>query len=324
MAKLFSTFKKAQGALGGGIMVICSFVLMWAGISSGIATDDKLQGLVSEAKEIDTSAPDPSDNGKLVVAAGNLRSSDAYEDEFLKPNPALIVQRRVEMLQWVESFDKEGDDPAYSLRWTEAQVDFFKFKVPQGHENPLFQVSPIRYQAERSRFGGFDGGRLLPLIKILDPLELKPELLKNPNSEISDNKIVVRRNGGSDLPNLGDMRVWYEALPQGDYTVLTVQQDERNLVGASPSATLFIRPGLLSPSDFLEKMEGDVSDNFRGTFYLGGLLMFAGCLSLMMPHSRRFDLRPHLNAQGSLAVVVVSALISFVAMAIFFLLSLSQ
>jgi len=305
-------------------MVLCSLALLWVGVSSDVSTDGTLSKVVRDAIEVDSSAPDPANNGKLVIVSGNLRSSDSYEDEFLKPNSSLIVQRRVEMLQWVEAPGKDGGDPTYSLQWSEAQVDFFTFRVPQGHENPLFQVSERLYRAQQVRFGGFDGSRLLPLIKKLEPLELKPELLKDPAQEIYENKLVVRRNSGSDLASLGDMRVWYDVFSPGEYTVLTVQQDERNLVGASPSATLFIRQGALSSQDFLSEIEGDADASFRGVFYLGGALLFFGCLSLLMPHAGRFDLRPHVNVQGGLAVLVVSGGISFVVMAVFYLLSLSR
>lgn len=305
-------------------MLVASFVLMWAGTDSDVSTDKKLRQVVQDSIDINPNVPDPSNNGKLVIAAGGLSSTDTYEDEFLKPNSSLIVRRRVEMLQWIESEAKEGGAPSYSLQWVEGQVDFFKFKVPQGHENPLMQVTPAKYIAQSVRFGGFDGSRLLPLIDKLDRLELNPQLLKDPSRELSDNKILIRRGLGSDLASLGDQRVWYEVLPQGDYTVLTVQQDERNLVGASPSTTLFIRKGLLSSEDFEGELQAEANRSFLGMFYLGGLLLFFACLSLMMPHAKKFDLRPHANAQGALAVVIVSAGGSFLVMAFFFLLSLGR
>ena len=324
MGKLFNKVKKAQGAFGGAIMIVCSLVMLWGSVSSDVATDSKLREVIRDATDIDPTTPDPSNNGTLVVAAGPFRSNDMYEDEYLKPNASLRMQRRVEMMQWVEIRKSPEDAPTYSLKWFEGQVDFFSSQEPQGHENPLLQVSPTRYQVPQSRFGGFDGSRILPLITRLDRLELAPELLKDPAQEIVENKLVVRRNPGSDLPTLGDMRVWYEALPQGDYTVLTVQQDERSLMGASPSSTLFIRKGLLTADDFMGEMQGESDESFRGMLYLGGLLLFAGCLSLLLPKAQAFDLNPHLNVKGPLAVVIVSAAGSFCVVTLFFLLSFTR
>jgi hypothetical protein len=321
---IFNRAKVAPGMFGGVLMLVCSFVLMWAGVASDVATDKKLQQVVQDSIDIDANTPDPSNNGKLVIAGGEFRTSDFFEDEYLKANGSLIVQRRVEMMQWVEVQGRDGAGPEYTLQWVEGQVDFFQFKTPQGHENPLVQVTPIRYLAQQSRFGGFDGSRLLPLIGKLDRLQLTPDMLKDASQEVSQDKIVLRRNSGSDLAGLGDTRVWYEVLPQGDYTVLTVQEDERNLVGASPSATLFIRKGLLSSEDFQRDLEGEANQSFLGMFYLGGGLLFFALISILMPKKHGVDLRPHINAQGAVAVLIVSAAGSFVAMSLFFLLSLTR
>ena len=186
------------------------------------------------------------------------------------------------------------------------------------------QVSPINYRSERSRFGGFDGSRLLGVITKLEPLALEPGLLKSSAAEISDNKIVMRRNPEMQLPSLGDTRVWYEVLPSGDYTVLTVQEDERSLVGAKPSSQLFVQHGLLDSNDLLQKLEGRADSSFHGMLYLGGLLLFVGLMSLMMPHAAKFNLQPHLNVKGPLAVVVVSMGLSFAVSALFFVLSFAN
>jgi hypothetical protein len=304
-------------------MVLAAFVLMWSGVSSDVSTDKDLGSVVREAIEIDADNPEPNDNGKIVIAAAAWRTSDKYEDEFLQPIGSLLLRRRVEMLQWVELREEGSPSPTYTLEWVGEQVDFFTFEVPQGHENPLMQISPMSYRAERSSFGAFDGSRLLGVITKLEPLELAPSLLKDATTEISDNKIIIRRNPGMQLPSLGDTRVWYEVLPQGDYTVLTVQEDERSLVGAKPSSKLFVQHGLLDSSQLLQQLQGGASENFRGMLYLGGVLLFAGLMALMMPHKATFDLRPHLNVQGALAVLVLSAGLSFAVCALFFLLSLA-
>ena len=305
-------------------MVVCAFVLMWVGVSSDVSTDNQLSGVVKKAIDIDAEHPDPNDNGKIVVAAAPWTTSDRYEDEFLRPFGPLLLQRHVEMLQWVEE-QKEGSvAPVYTLQWVEGQVDFFGFQVPQGHENPLLSIPGQRYQAQQSRFGAFNGSRLLPLLQKLEPLNLTPDILKDSSFEISENKLLLRRNPGMQLPSLGDTRVWYEVLPQGDYTVLTVQEDERSLVGAEDAPHLFVEPGLFDASELLVRLEGGADASFRRMLYLGGLLLCAGLLSLMMPHAPKFDLNPHLNARGSLAVLIASIGLSFVVTSLFFLLSFAR
>jgi hypothetical protein len=196
--------------------------------------------------------------------------------------------------------------------------------VPQGPENPLLSIPTQNYQAQQSRFGAFNGSRLLAFIQKLQPLNLRPEILKDSSLEISENKLVLRKNPGMQLPSLGDTRVWYEVLPQGDYTVLTVQEDERSLVGAEASTQLFVEPGLFDASELLVRLEGGADASFRKMLYLGGLLLCVGLLSLMMPHAPKFDLNPYLNVRGSLAVLIASVGLSFVVTALFFLLSFAR
>jgi hypothetical protein len=95
------------------------------------------------------------------------------------------------------------------------------------------------------------------------------------------------------------------------------------LIGANPGSKLFIQRGLLDSNELLAKLEGGTTADFHGMLYLGGILLFVGLLSLMMPHAAKFDLQPHLKVRGPLAVVVASMGISFVVTSMFFLLSLA-
>jgi hypothetical protein len=169
-------------------------------------------------------------------------------------------------------------------------------------------------------FGAFDGRVLLRSIGVLQPLELRSDLLKDPTIRIEDNKLVLPRNASAgDGVFLGDMRVWYEALPQGEYSVLTVQKDERNLVGAEPSEELIVRQGNLSKDEFFSAERQDVGRVSTGLLYLGGILFFVGLCAVLAPFAPRLSLRPRIAADGMLAVVLVSAGFSLIAVCFFFL-----
>ena len=94
-------------------------------------------------------------------------------------------------------------------------------------------------------------------------------MLRDPSLEIVDNKIVIRRDPSSTELALGDMRVWYESLPPGDYTVLAVQADERSLLGSERSDQLVIQAGLLDAEQFLEQQGEQASESSNGILYMG-------------------------------------------------------
>ncbi len=325
MGSFIGASKKAMGSVGGGLIILCAFLLMWSSVSTEFETNEAISKAAARAEEIDVSRPDATNNGKLVVASGALSSLERLEDEYLKPGPYLVLERHVEMFQWNEQFENEGAAPTYSLEWVAGQRDFFSFKVPQGHENPLLPAKPDRRSVGQVSFGRFDGSQIISHIKVLEPLVLEPSMLKEPKLEIVDNKILIRRQAGVDSGSaLGDVRISYNVLPRGDYTVLAQQEDERTLLGASPKSTLVIRRGLLSIDDFLRGVKRDTDKSAMNALFMGGGLLFFGLLSLLSPHRAKFDLRPHLNVQGGVAVLVVCGGLSLLVMIAFSIVGLTR
>jgi hypothetical protein len=318
MGRLGKLGQKTQN-ITGAITLACGFFMMWGSARGSVDQHQTQQELYDRAVEVDPRLPSGDNNGTLVLAAGQFSSSQQLEDELLRAQPYLVLRRRVEMYQWTEQAKPGANEAEYRLAWTEGQVDFFKFQNPTGHENPLLRFEPFRRSVESASFAGFDGGVLLRSMSVLLPVELRPEMLTDPSLRLEGNKIYVPRVA-SDVAGaqLGDMRVWYEALPQGEYTVLTVQRDERNLVGAEPSDQLVVRPGRLSKDEFFGAERKDTGQLSTGLLYLGGVLFFTGLCSVLNPIASRISLRPHIPADGMLAVVLVSAGLSLLAVCIFF------
>jgi hypothetical protein len=109
------------------------------------------------------------------------------------------------------------------------------------------------------------------------------------------------------------MRVWYEALPQDDYTVMTKQVDERTLLGATPTDTLLIRQGVFTAESLSKTQTSEVRTGMLGMLCFGSLLLFAGLLSVLSPLARNLDLRPRLPFTGTAALAFICAAISLAA-----------
>lgn len=321
MFQFLGATKKFLGGVGGGLVVVCGFLLMWSAVSKDVVTDNTVAEAAAKAIDIDSSQPRSTNNGLLVVAGAELTSSERLEDVYVKPGAYLVLKRKVEMFQWAELPDEKGGDPEYKMGWYPGQIDFFKFKTPLGHENPLASIAPEVLKVGTSRFGGFDGSQIVAHVLKFEPLSLSPEILKDPSVEIVDNRIMIRRTPGNTLPGLGDVRVSYEVLPQGDYTVMAIQQDERTLLSPAPSSVLIIQPGIKTTDDFLKVVNEETRSMASNSLLMGVGLLFFGLLSLLMPHRGRFDLAPHVNMRGASAVIVVSAGLSIAVGLIMFALS---
>jgi hypothetical protein len=302
------------------VTLLCGFFMMWGSSRGSLQSGSTNADLQHQAVEIDPLLPDGKFNQSIVVAAGRFSSPETLEDELLKPGNFLILRRHVEMFQWNESKSVGSDMPQYALGWHEGQIDFFSFKQTTGHENPLLKFEAFTRRVGVASFGAFNGSALLGSVSNLVPLSVTTDMLKDPTLRIENNKLFIPRTVGSiDEPGLGDMRVWYEVLPQGDYTVLTRQVDERNLVGAEPGHAMVMRVGLLSSSELFAAENKQVESVSNGLLYLGGFLFFTGLYSVLSPLAAHFSLRPKINLDGAPALALVCAAVSAVAVVIFFI-----
>jgi hypothetical protein len=113
------------------------------------------------------------------------------------------------------------------------------------------------------------------------------------------------------------MRLSYEVLPSGEYTVISVQENERTLVGEQPQAELVIMRGKVSAQNVLAEMAKQAEQGFGALLLIGALVVFGGLVALLAPFAARIDLRPSVALQGMSAVVGLSFGITFVITAVF-------
>jgi hypothetical protein len=291
------------------VTFLTGFGIMW-GSTVGGARAGKI---VSETSQIDAGVPDPAFNGKLVLAAAKLESPQLLGDEYIKSAAYLVLRRRVEMYQWVQrsSAAAEGSKvTSYDLQWYEGEQDTFSFVVPKGHENPLLKVAPAEQRVSTVQFGGFEGSKVISKIARLGPLRVTAEMLSDPSLPIEEGRIYLRRTAGTIGPAIGDMRVWYEALLPGDYSVFAVQKSESTLLGDDSRGVVFIKAGRVGLKELSKELEGDRDVSVMTLILVGAAILFIGLLSLLLPMSSYFDLRPTVELHGKAAVAFVSFVVS--------------
>lgn len=317
---------RVVGRIGSGLgafTIVCGFALMWVGAVRDVSDREVVGEAFQRAVEIDPATPDPSRNGQMVIAAGTLSGSGPIGDQFLKPGDYVVLQRNVEMLQWVERFPSGSDSPDYRLEWVSRQVDFFRFQQPQGHENPLLTLKAEKVVASNVKFSGFDGTRIAAVIDPKEVLEISPEMLAQDGQEIAENKIAIHRDPSSKVFLLGDMRVWYTVARPGPYTVMAVQADERTLLGSGSLDSTMILPGALSKEECLYgSLQRGVQWGNYSIMVMGAAIFFVGLCSILANVASRLDLRPKLPVQGAAAALVLAVGITLAVLFVFFVLAL--
>lgn len=306
----------------GLIIAVCGCAVVWGGNSGAPDSVDLLDKLSSVVEDVDAAAPLAENDGKAVRVVAPIGSSEMLGDEFLESRPWLVLVREVEMFQWAEKAvpaDTTNGGDGYVLDWAAGQIDFFQFRVPEGHENPALLHQPFSRTVESVHLGGYNAKELLDYLvkggreKFLSELTLTPELLKDKNLEVRGNWLIVRRNPGMIGDNLGDMRFRYHVFEPTELTVIARQTETNKLsTGLIDGNPYFLaEKGDVSLSEIL-RIDEQESSKTKVTI-LGGLLVFFGLLSLIIPFSANLDLRPTADLTGKAAAVAVSAVISVVA-----------
>lgn len=300
--------------------ILVGFSVMWGSSVGGARKKSAFDEAAAKAITINASLPDRANNGQLVVAEGVLSSDETLGDEYILPGKYIVLRRRVEMYQWREVKGSEGVN--YELGWYEGENDSFKFQVQAGHENPLLKILPEKKRVSSVRFSGFDGTTITDSIGTLTPLTLDPGVLVDKGAELNDNKQLIRRSSVAGPPSLGDMRLSYEVLPQGDYTIVAVQDNETTLLGKESRGELIIAKGKASAQELLEEASSQAEKGFGSLLLIGAAVLFVGLVSVLSPIASKIDLGPSVNVQGRLAVILLSFAITAVITCVFGLLVL--
>ena len=153
--------------IGLGLIVAAAVLLFW---NEGRAVNrDKA---LNEGAGLVVSVPadniDKANESKLVHISGPAVVGDTLrDDKFNIAGKFVRLNRKVEMLQWVEKTGSKTRNKlgggtetvttyTYALDWSDKQIDSAKFRHPRGHENrPSLVIASQTLQAKDVKVGAF-------------------------------------------------------------------------------------------------------------------------------------------------------------------------
>lgn len=237
-----------------------------------------------------TSGPQPGQHGSMVLVTGTPEVVEAPRDEDFNLVVATpVLTRHVEMFQWREVH--VGADVHYEQDWSEELHDSSRFAQPRGHVNPTtVPLKGRRFDAGLVRVGGFALGPVLqhalPGSEVVTP-DLR-HLPANLAASFSVYHDYLTTSADPASPQLGDVRVSWEAVPLQPVTVFARLDGDR-LVRANQADDgqgYQIQVGQRSLGDMLP----DVPDppEFTSTRRLAAMLLAAlGAFLLLWERHRR-------------------------------------
>jgi hypothetical protein len=170
----------------------------------------------------DEPAPQAGGHGYMVRVVAVPTVVEAPRDtEFNLSANTPVLTRHVEMFQWREV--RVGSNVHYEMDWFDHWIDASRFADPRGHVNPArFPVSSERFDAGLVRMGGL---RLSPVLlhALSGVVAVAPDMQALPANlaaSFSRHGDYLQTSARPDNPQLGDIRVSWDAIPLSTTTIV--------------------------------------------------------------------------------------------------------
>ncbi len=319
----------------GALLLVGALILLW--INEGRVDFGRIaaSATVISPEQIDKDA-----DGKLVSIQGMLKAETALGDEpFLRSGPYIQLERNVEFFVWNEekregagrstganSGEKDPRDYEYTLEWSDEPEDSADFADPIGHENPAQSISDETLQVAQARIGPYTvDPRSMDLPKgqelLLDDKKVSPEKISAGHNRSIEGKYLFEGSGTLEQPQVGDLRVWYEVVPDAvDVTLFGQLAGDRIVPYVDRRKNQLYRALALSPEAAIQQMSSEYRNLLWGLRFFGTLLMWGGLLLIVSPLTNLFSWIPLVGSLGRLAIgaftFVLALLLSIMVMII--------
>lgn len=220
------------GVLVGLGFCIAAFVLLWWNEGRAVRETRSLDEGASLVASVGTERVDAALQGKLIHVSGLVRPLEPLvEPDFGWSIPALGLRRDVEMYQWHERRETRerktlggGTETVteyrYERKWSDEAIDSSRFEHPEGHANPGALPFPsVRRTVERAALGAYELGPAL--VERFDAWErFAPPSDAAPPAGFRATADGYHRGADAGSPQVGDVRIRFERVPEGRYSIV--------------------------------------------------------------------------------------------------------
>lgn len=317
-----------KSILFGLALLIGSIVLLWYNEGRAVKTHKGLQEGGASVVSVESRNIDPNNNGKLIHVTGRIETKDSLIDEQfgVKVN-ALKLKRKVEMFQWVEQQKKNrrkkvggGEETVttynYVQKWNPSLINSSSFKEPNGHQNPSHLPFAVYFKSASNvnldKFVIPKG--ILGQINSYYPYALESldsNLIENA-SLINDGvkSVIYVGEGGNATPKLGDVRISFDIVAPGDYSIIAKQFNntfERFTTSNGTNLQMVDAGTVSADAMFKSAIEGNKSLTWI-LRVVGIIMMFAAFKTILKPLVIVGDLIPFIGSIISFGTGIASGL----------------
>jgi len=318
-SNILNSFK---GILFGFALLVGSIYLLSYNEHRSINQTLALEEMQEKIVLLPSSQHNPKYEQQPILIQDDVQPIHALEDTiFTVKSDALILERNVEMYQWVEEKHTEEEKNAggstttittydYNLEWSSYPVDSTEFRHPTNHENPEMPYRSKTYMTD-ANIGDFYLSESVishfSANKSFEGLASMPATVAN----LQNHKTFLYKGENPESPVLGDVKISYTEAGQGLYT-LAGKQEQKTLVSYQTQNEinlLFVREGKVSAEQIFKE---EFRSNTILTWVLravGLMLMFFGFMLIMNLLETLANVIPFLgDVIGGITAIVAGAL----------------
>ena len=322
-----SRFKNSiSGVLVGLLLIIAGIVLLACNEKNALKNKKDTIELRQNYVEITSDKVDTENNGNLVVTSGKLvwSPSNATDKIFGVTYNTPVLERKVEIYEWVEESTETNDSTTYSYSksWNTSIVNSNNFQKKEGHVNP----TSMPYEKDEVTAETLTVGAYSLTSTFVGKLSANENLLDLSTATVPEGYRVDGNyiTNSADLanPQVGDVRISFK---YGDYTDVTVMgklngsriESYKTKKGSSVTS---MKHGILSGDEVITSIENANNTMKWIMRLLGTMLIIFGLNAIAGPITNLTSYVPILgsifNGAVGLVMFILGLAISLVVIAI--------
>lgn len=326
ISRLGQSFKNVIGGII--LLLIATSLLFW---NEGRAVK-RAKALKEGKAQVESVAPSQWANqadGRLLHTSGLIQTEHPLLDpEFNIETKSLRLQRRVETYQWKENVTTRKDkkvggaeetikEYSYDQVWSDQLINSSNFKVQEEHQNPTSQLySSYLKNAVKAFMGPITiSERILGRLNAFEPINVNREP-GIPNSKLHDMQGVTGvyiGQGNPQLPVIGDTRISFFAVPEGDYSIVGQKSVNEfvSFTASNGNKVLLVEKGTIAAQAMFEAAEQANKTMLWVLRFVGLLIMFFGWQIIAKPIVVVGDVVPIVGNLLGLGLSVFSGVMAF-------------
>jgi hypothetical protein len=222
------------GMLFGIILIPASIILLYWNEGRAVEAIRALDQGTAQVIEVSPGAVDPTSNGKLVHLTGLVETKSPARDPVFGISAAglLRVERKVEMYQWKETKTETTHESVggskttettynYTKTWSDKPINSANFRQSGLYQNLPMPIRSAGFESDSAMVGAFHvEPSILREVSAFSPF--RPEGA-NPPSGYRVEGDEFYRGRDPTLPEIGDVRVRFEAVPAQILSIVAAQ-----------------------------------------------------------------------------------------------------